>query len=203
MRRLICLGDSITDCDRIFTPDGLGYGYVRQLCGQLQATGNWKVVNRGVDGFTLNRILQNLTADCLNRHPDAVTLLAGINDIGLWMATPSTPLFHQLEKFRLCLRKLVKRLKENTSADVYLLEPFVFPHPAEYFNWFEPLDAMSQVIAEICQEYSAVFIPLHRQLNDLAEQVGYSALTIDGIHLTPSGHRIIAAKLYKYFENPA
>ena len=62
---------------------------------------------------------------------------------------------------------------------------------------------MSQVMQELCEEYGVTFIPLHRPLNDLAQQVGYSALTIDGIHLTPSGHRIIAAKLYKYFENPA
>ena len=203
MKQLICLGDSLTDCDRMFTPDGLGYGYVRQLNDMLLKKTAWKTVNRGVNGFTLNRVLENLSTDCLKRDPDAVTLLVGINDISMWMCNTSVSVFYQLQKFRLNLLKLFRRLTQYTSASLYLLEPFVFPRPAEYYHWFEHLNAMSQVMQELCEEYRVTFIPLHRPLNDLAQQVGYSALTIDGIHLTPSGHRIIAAKLYKYFENPA
>ena len=119
------------------------------------------------------------------------------------MCNTSVSVFYQLQKFRLNLLKLFRRLTQYTSASLYLLEPFVFPRPAEYYNWFEPLNAMSQVMQELCEEYRVTFIPLHRPLNDLAQQVGYSALTIVGIHLTPSGHRIIAAELYKYCENPA
>lgn len=41
MKQLICLGDSLTDCDRMFTPDGLGYGYVRQLNDMLLKKTAW------------------------------------------------------------------------------------------------------------------------------------------------------------------
>ena len=29
MKHIVCLGDSITDAQRLFSPDGLGYGYVK------------------------------------------------------------------------------------------------------------------------------------------------------------------------------
>ena len=201
MKQMICLGDSLTDCERLFSPDGLGYGYVHYLDGMINEKKNWKIINRGVNGFTLGRILENLHTDCLSRRPDAVTLLAGINDVSMWMANPSIPLFYQAEKFKQKLTKLLWRLSKETSARLYLMEPFILPWPAEYYNWFEPLAAVSQTIQELAQEYSAVFISLHQPLNDLAQQVGYSALTLDGIHLTPSGHRIVASRLFAYFQN--
>ena len=202
MKHLLCLGDSLTDCERLSSPDGLGYGYVHLIHQLLNQKQPWETVNRGVDGFTLNRVLESFRHNFPEKNPDIITLLIGINDVGLWMANPSIPLFHQAAQFRLKLTRLLKLLSRNT-ASVYVLEPFVFPHPAEYLNWFEPLAAISQIMEELCQTYQAKFIPLHQSFNHLASQVGYPLLTTDGIHLTAVGHRIIAAKLMEYFKNPA
>ncbi len=200
MKHILCLGDSLTDCERLYSPDGLGYGYVHQISVLLNQNHSWEITNRGVNGFTLSRILENLRRSHLDPNLDVVTLLAGINDVGLWMANPSIPLFHQAAQFRLSLTKLLKILTQNTSASLYVMEPFVFPHPAEYLNWLEPLCILSQTLKELCQTYSATFIPLQEPLNNLARQVGYAALTTDGIHLTSAGHRILAAKLMESFE---
>lgn len=202
MQQLLCLGDSITDCERLASPDGLGYGYVHLVHQFLNQKHPWKTTNRGVNGFTLNRVLESLRYSFPHNALDAVTLLIGINDVGLWMANPSVPLFHQVTQFRLTLTKLLKILSQST-ASIYLLEPFIFPYPEEYLNWFEPLSAVSQTMEELCATYQARFIPLHKQLNHLASQVGYPVLTTDGIHLTPAGHRIIAAKLIENWEDPA
>ena len=83
MRRLICLGDSITDCNRLFSPNGLGHGYVNQLNQMLNLTSQtFEIVNRGIDGFTVNRLLENVGRDCIDRHPDFVTILIGETDVG-------------------------------------------------------------------------------------------------------------------------
>lgn len=201
MKHLLCLGDSLTDCERLYSPDGLGYGYVHQLHTSLNQRKPWTVTNRGVNGFTLNRVLESLPHSDPDQKPDVVTVLVGINDVGLWMANPSIPLFHQTARFRLNLTRLLKLLTGDPACAVCMLEPFVFPHPAEYWNWFEPLAAISQITEELCGEYHAGFLPLHRAMNDLARQVGYPVLTTDGIHLTAAGHRILAAKLMEYLES--
>ena len=38
MTRILCLGDSITDCGRLFSADPLGKGYVKQLYCLLHNT---------------------------------------------------------------------------------------------------------------------------------------------------------------------
>ena len=48
MKHLLCLGDSLTDCERLSSPDGLGYGYVHlihQLLLIIQMR-NWRVPQR-------------------------------------------------------------------------------------------------------------------------------------------------------------
>ena len=56
--RMICLGDSITDCGRVFDEASLGDGYVNRLSQRLLEDGfDWDVVNCGMDGFTVSRLL--------------------------------------------------------------------------------------------------------------------------------------------------
>ena len=53
MTRILCLGDSITDCGRLFSADPLGKGYVKQLSCLLHNTDpRFSIENRGIDGFT-------------------------------------------------------------------------------------------------------------------------------------------------------
>ena len=57
MPRLLCLGDSITDCGRLFSADPSGNGYVKILSGLLHNAGyDFSMENRGIDGFTLERL---------------------------------------------------------------------------------------------------------------------------------------------------
>ena len=88
MPRLLCLGDSITDCGRLFSADPSGNGYVKILSGLLHNAGyDFSMENRGIDGFTLERLLQNMDSWLEASDPDIVTVLIGINDIGLMMNT--------------------------------------------------------------------------------------------------------------------
>ena len=88
MTRILCLGDSITDCGRLFSADPLGKGYVKQLSCLLHNTDHrFSIENRGIDGFTLERLLQNTDFWLESSDPDIVTVLIGINDVGIMMNT--------------------------------------------------------------------------------------------------------------------
>ena len=55
MPRLLCLGDSITDCGRLFSADPSGNGYVKILSGLLHNAGydfNDELIPHGVALWT-------------------------------------------------------------------------------------------------------------------------------------------------------
>lgn len=201
MAHLLCIGDSITDCGRLFSDSPLGNGYVRLLSDHLHNTGfDISVENRGVDGFTVNRLLHN-TAGYLSSSPDIITILIGINDIGLMMNTRRTPgqQYQMLNKFSDDYQLLVRRL-QIPSRRLLLLEPFIFPCPDMYKLWLPLLSSMSSHISDIARRNRSPFIPLHRQLNNAASVYGISSITTDGVHLTRQGHLIIEQLLYPYIQ---
>ena len=140
MTRILCLGDSITDCGRLFSTDPLGKGYVKQLSCLLHNTDHrFSIENRGIDGFTLERLLQNTDFWLESSDPDIVTVLIGINDVGIMMNTRRSSAQQQdlMNKFVTRYELLAKKLSCTNSRKrkLYFLEPFVFPWPRCYASW--------------------------------------------------------------------
>lgn len=86
MKQYLFLGDSITDADHLFDPANLGYGYVSLLARRPEYA-DARFVNRGHEGFTIERVSQMLRRDGIGGHWDAITLLAGVNDIPVELFT--------------------------------------------------------------------------------------------------------------------
>lgn len=206
MTHLLCLGDSITDCGRLFSPDPLGNGYVKQLSILLQDVGrHFSIENKGIDGFTLEKLLHNIDGWITACDPDIVTVLIGINDIGIMMNTRRTPKQQQvlMKEFAERYEKLARKFSviqhtapSSSTQNLFFLEPFIFPWPQCYTAWMPLLTQMSGQILEISRKYRAVFVPLQDALMQEAARVGMDAITIDGIHLTPLGHQFLAEKIY-------
>ena len=206
MTHLLCLGDSITDCGRLFSPESLGNGYVKQLSILLHDAGrHFSIENKGIDGFTLEKLLDNIDSWITTYDPDIVIVLIGINDIGIMMNTRRTPKQQQAlmkefsERYETLARKLsaIQRTSLSVSArKLFFLEPFIFPWPQCYTAWMPLLTQMSGQILEISQKYRAIFVPLQDALMQEVSRVGMDAITIDGIHLTHLGHQFLAEKIY-------
>lgn len=204
MTHLLCLGDSITDCGRLFSSDPLGNGYVKQLSGLLQDAGrHFSIDNKGIDGLTLERLLHNTDSWLNTSAPDIITVLIGINDIGIMMNTRRNPRQQQIlmnefsVHYDLLARKLYgTRFSSCRMRKLFFLEPFVLPWPQYYNSWMPLLSQMSAQIRQISRKYGAVFVPLQNDLMQKAALSGMDAITVDGIHLTLSGHQLLAEKLY-------
>lgn len=200
METIVFLGDSITDANRLDSDNGLGFGYVNQISNTLkQKKASWNIINKGVDGFIAERLAIHLERDCIPYEPDYVSILVGINDVGIIMNTARTndQRIYLLEE---CLRyyhQLLFDLKNETNAKVLTLEPFIFPHPQEYANWLPWVNKLSKQIQKLARNYDATFVPLHDELNRLALEAGYPAITVDGIHLTAKGHHLLAEAVMK------
>ena len=177
MKQYLFLGDSITDADHLFDPANLGYGYVSLLARRPEYV-DARFVNRGHEGFTIERVLQMLRRDGIGGHWDAITLLAGVNDIPVELFTSHSRIPLEFSAF---YREVLDLLCQHTST-ILLLEPFLFDEPAEY-----------------SLSYSAHFITTDSILRQAARQEGVDAITTDGIHLTPHGNTLLADLWHQAF----
>ena len=189
------LGDSITDANHLWLPEtnGLGDGYVAMLADRLGS--NTLITNKGIDGFTVSALLERLQRGFLKGHPDVISLLIGINDIGVALNTGIT--LEQLlftENYRAVLMHLL-----DTGAKLLCSGPFIFPHPQKYQIWIPYVLELEQIMVEICESLSVSFIPLHSYLTSLVKNGDYDAVTTDGIHLTAYGHKMLAEYLLPHF----
>lgn len=199
MTKLLCLGDSITDCGRFFSAPPLGNGYVQMLSEKLSANHkNWNIVNCGIDGFTISRLLENIDRNYLLQKPDIVSVLIGINDIGLMMNTRRTALQQKemMQRFFQKYEMLLQRLCQS-DRHIILIEPFIFSWPEEFSLWIPHVQAMSQGIEDLARKFQLPYVHLQDRLNGLAQHQGLNFVTTDGIHLTAQGHKVIADALFE------
>ena len=188
MKNFVFLGDSITDAERLWIPEynGLGNGYVQLLAEKL--SNNFTVINKGHDSFTLPFLLRNLECDCLSFFPAAVSILIGINDIGVAKNTGKSL---RAQEFAYNYDTLIRRLLEASISSVFLLSPFVFSRPQEYLNWLPEVREVENTIEALARQYQLPFLLLQDRMQE-AEKYGTDALTPDGIHLTAFGHELLA-----------
>lgn len=200
---IIFLGDSITDAGRKSSPNQLGYGYVNILAKSIrESEGNWNIVNRGVDGYITERVARALHNDCISLHPDYVSILVGVNDIGIIAGSKASwqDKLYLLEDSIRSYHEMLFDLSRETEAKVITLEPFVFPKDDKYQDWIPWQKKMAKNIHKLAKNYGAYFIPIQESLNQKIEELGYDAVTTDGIHLTHLGHQLLADILKDSFQ---
>jgi acyl-CoA thioesterase-1 len=188
-QRYLFIGDSITDCDRLTTPDGLGAGYVRLLSERLVPDGGpVNVLNRGVSGNRVSDLRARWQEDCLDLQPTLVSILVGINDT--WRRYDSGEAVSP-EAFRRDYRSLLEPLAD---LELVLVEPFLLPISAEQQEWRDDLEPKIEIVRHLATEFSATLVPADVRLNAYAAELGVQALAPDGVHPTPRGHELLASE---------
>ncbi|WP_328733199.1 SGNH/GDSL hydrolase family protein [Streptomyces caniferus] len=201
-------GDSITDCQRLESEDGLGFGYPLRVAGEWgfrhpDRPVTW--LNSGIAGHKVQDLEARWQTDVLDAGPDVVSILVGVNDMG-WHTLDPEGYVIPVEEFTAGYDRLLAPLAE-AGTELILIEPFLLPiHGVveagagtarigveERKEWRADLDPKIQAVRELADTYGAQLLPADRMFAELAATTGPEYWAQDGVHPTPAGHAALAA----------
>lgn len=194
--RIVFLGDSITDCERDRADiNSLGNGYVKILADKLRPIypdTDIELINKGVAGDEIKDVLARADSDVIALKPDAVVIMAGINDTVHDFKTDKQL---DLKKLEGDFKELLKKLKKEGIVVIFL-EPFLLPAP-DKLRMRKLFGSELAVLNKIALKYADEVVAYDEMFNGLAESIPYTEYSLDGVHPTHRGSRLIADQAIK------
>lgn len=186
-------GDSITDCQRLVSEQGLGFGY------PLRVAGEWGLrhpdrpvtwLNTGISGNKVMDLEPRWQTDVLDARPDVVSILVGINDVG-WHLYAEDGYVIPVEDYLAGYDRLLAPLAE-AGTTLILIEPFLLPVRDDQAKWRADLDPKIQAVRELAATYQAHLLAADGLFAGLAATTGPEYWAPDGVHPSPAGHAALA-----------
>lgn len=189
--KIVFLGDSITDCGRDRNdPKSLGNGFVKILSDKLlpiYPDMDIELINKGKSGDEVGDLLARADEDVVALNPDAVVIMIGINNT-LHQFKDGKEL--DFKKFEEDLKALLFKFGD-AGFDVIFLEPFLLPAPDKR-RMRKVFDRELKIINEIVPPLVKEFVAYDEMFNGVAESIPYTEYSLDGVHPTHRGSRLIA-----------
>ena len=189
--KIVFIGDSITDCERDRTDENsLGNGFVKILSDKLRPIYpdmDIQLINKGISGNEVCDVLARVNKDVIDLKPDTAVVMIGINNV-LHQYNYGKQL--DLKQFERDFTELLGKIKD-AGITLIVLEPFLMPAPDKLrmrplFN--KELEIIHRVAVDIADE----FVAYDEMFNGLSESIRYTEYSMDGVHPTHRGSRLIA-----------
>lgn len=200
--KFLLIGDSITDAERS-RPAGeglfgaLGKGYVAQTDALLQATYPERlirVVNQGESGNTVRHLEERWQRDVLDKRPDWLSIMIGINDVWRQFDLPWQAENHvSPEEYAATLERLVSRTRPHLKGLVLMTPFFIEPNRGDAMR--RRMDAYGAVVRDLARRHDALLIDVQDAFDRVLEHYHPATLAWDRIHPTATGHMIITRAL--------
>ncbi|UOQ43991.1 SGNH/GDSL hydrolase family protein [Halobacillus salinarum] len=187
-KRIVFIGDSITESGRFEDPEGIGTGYVRMIAKELDP--RHMIMNKGVGGNRITDLADRWEEDVLRESPDVVSISIGINDVWRQLDSPEMEQVSP-DDFKTIYRKLLTETRERTSTVIVLMEPTIIEEEADSKGNLMLLDYV-KAIREMGEEYDAFVVPVHEVFINHLLHERPSKLTVDGVHMNKAGNELMA-----------
>lgn len=198
---LVFIGDSITDCGRAQPTgegrnDALGRGYVALADALLQTSYpgySLRVINMGTSGNTVRNLADRWQTDVLDKSPDWLSVMIGINDVWRQYDSPLQKASHvNAADYENTLRKLVAQARPTLPGGLVLMTPFyIEPNAGDPMR--KKMDEYGVIVEQIAHDYDAVFVNLQQAaFAPLLEHIYPATLAWDRVHPSQTGHMAIA-----------
>lgn len=190
--RIVCLGDSVTKAVRP------GVTEEQTFCSLLQRSLNTaarpvEVINAGIGGNTTAQGLARLEHDVLERDPNVVVLMFGLNDS--WIDDGKTASRLTVEQYRDNLLRMIVTLRDLDVAVVLMTpNPALAPKYDPQRN--RTLRPYVESVRELAREQQLELVDLYAHFGELAlEGAKLNELFTDAMHPNPAGQKLIAELL--------
>lgn len=199
MKKIVFLGDSITDAGRNNINGSLasiGQGYPMIVSAKLGAEypGAYEFDNTGISGSRVVDLYARIKADAWNKTPDVVSVLIGVNDV--WHELGEIPNGVDAERFARVYRMLLSdTVARFPNVKFLLLEPFVLRASATEAQWdifSKEVPLRASAVRQLAQEFHAGFVGLQEIFDRACTLAPASYWLGDGVHPTIAGHQLIA-----------
>ena len=201
---LLFIGDSISDYDRTRpVGEGLfnawGRSYVADaaslLCCMYPEL-NLRIVNMGCGGNQVRDLANRWQTDVLDRHPDYVSVLIGINDVWRQFDSPQMPETHvPPEEFEATYEKLILDTLPHVKGMI-LMTPF-FMEPNKLDSMRIRMDEYGAIVKKLAEKHGLIFVDLQSAWDRLFEHMHPCNIAWDRIHPNQIGCMYIAKQFLK------
>ncbi|KAB8125597.1 SGNH/GDSL hydrolase family protein [Gracilibacillus oryzae] len=201
-KRLVLIGDSITEWGKNEDPEGIGRGYVRLIHDYLRVTEpekNYEIFNKGIGGNRITDLEARWQEDVLDLMPDTVSISIGINDVWRQLDQPELEQVAP-DKFEQKYRKLLSQIKAATHANIILMEPTIINEEINS-EGNQKLKAYVEIVNKLAGEFDTLLVPTHQAFIEYLQKDSRYYLTTDGVHMNSAGNLLMANQWIKAVKN--
>ena len=177
--KMAFLGDSITQ----FGWENQN-GYVQQVVERLTNSGvNILPIPAGICGHTSKNMLDRMDKDVLDKKPDIMFFMGGLNDIWLNEGT--------FEDYKKNIVAILDKAQKN-NIKVYLMNLTVISEDLDS-SMNKEIDKYNEFLSEIAKEKNITLIDVSSAIKEeIRKSNKKPAITTDGVHLNDKGNTILA-----------
>ena len=186
--KFVALNSSASHPNIVFAGDSITeYFPIHELLSSDLA-----LYNRGVHGINSLHLLEHLDSQVLNLSPLKVFLLIGVNDLKN----------RRPEEVYQTIKTIIERIQEQLpKTQIFLLSVFPMNESPEFVRTPSlrnnaSISQLNKLLEQLASQ-QVKWLDLHDLLCDESGQLKHD-WTIDGLHLTVEGYRVIAKVIQTY-----
>ena len=199
-RKILFIGDSITDCGRRNEPPlgPYGRGYMPMVRDMLIASRpelGLTFENRGIGGNTIRDLKARWEEDVIAEAPDALSIMIGINDV--WRQVQNRPAAAELlDEYEATYRELLDRTREEVNPVFLLATPYIIE--TDRNDPFRArMDEYGACVKRLADEYGATLVDTQAAFDKALEGQPSAFWAQDRVHPISCGHAVLALAFLK------
>jgi Lysophospholipase L1 and related esterases len=201
---VLFIGDSISDYERarpvgegLFNAWGRSYvACAGALLGCMYPELGLRVVNMGISGNQVRDLEARWHTDVIDRKPDWVSVLIGINDVWRQFDSPYIPETHvSPEQFEETYERLIKRTLPLVKGMILMTPYYMEPNRGDAMR--ARMDEYGKVVKKLADRYNLTFVDLQAGWDELFQYMHSTNIAWDRVHPNQTGCMYIAKQFLK------
>ena len=198
-KRLLFIGDSITDAGRTNHCPPLGEGFVAMTKEKLTSPDEWEILNQGISANSIEGLHLRWDRDVIANKPDLLIILIGINDAHVTLNLGKAVVDRVQHFKKLYIDVIEKSFRELPSIKITLMTPFLIRRPSQD-RIGEITEQYVEAVRELARDFDMPLIDLQVHFEQALGSYDPFDLSLDTVHPTPTGHQLIADQICHHLE---